>query len=184
MTEELIIAGFGGQGVLLTGKLLCVAAMRQGKQVSHIPSYGAEMRGGTANCSVVISDEDIASPVIEKPSIVIALNGPSVAKFESRLRPGGLLIWNSSLVKNPPTRKDLVLVALDATDLSLVEGTERGANMAAIGALLKLKPEIVLMDAVEAALDEVISARNRKHNPVNRRILHAGFKKVQSIDAA
>ncbi|RKX73813.1 MAG: 2-oxoacid:ferredoxin oxidoreductase subunit gamma, partial [Spirochaetes bacterium] len=77
MTEELIIAGFGGQGVLLTGKLLCVAAMRQGKQVSHIPSYGAEMRGGTANCSVVISDEEIASPVIEKPSIVIALNGPS-----------------------------------------------------------------------------------------------------------
>lgn len=184
MTEEIIIAGFGGQGVLLAGKLLCVAAMRQGKQVSHIPSYGAEMRGGTANCSVVISDEDIASPVIEKPGVVIALNGPSVAKFESRIRPGGLLIWNSSLVKNPPTRKDLVLVPLDATDLSLAEGTERAANMAAIGALLKLKPEIVPVEAVEAALDEVISARNRKHNPVNRRILHAGFEKTQKVNAA
>lgn len=184
MTEELIIAGFGGQGVLLTGKLLCVAAMRQGKQVSHIPSYGAEMRGGTANCSVVISDEEIASPVIEKPSIVIALNGPSVAKFEPRVRPGGLLIWNSSLVKNPPTRKDPVLVSLDATDLSLSEGTERAANMAAIGALLKLKPGIVSVEAVEAALDEVISARNRKHNPLNLRILHAGFDKTQKIDAA
>jgi len=184
MTEELIIAGFGGQGVLLIGRLLCVAAMRQGKHVSHIPSYGAEMRGGTANCSVVISEEDIASPVIERPSIVIALNGPSVAKFEPRVRPGGLLIWNSSLVKNPPTRKDLVLVDLDATDISLAEGTERGANMAAIGALLKLKPDLVPMDAVETALDEVISARNRKHNTVNRRILHAGYEKVQKTDAA
>jgi 2-oxoglutarate ferredoxin oxidoreductase subunit gamma len=178
MTEEIIISGFGGQGVLLAGKLLCVAAMRQGKHVSHIPSYGAEMRGGTANCSVVISDEDIASPVIERPGVVIALNGPSVAKFEKRLRPGGLLIWNTSLVKNPPTRKDLVLVPLEATALSLAEGTERGANMAALGALLKLKPELVDLDAVEAALDEVISARNLKHNPVNRRILHAGLDAV------
>jgi len=184
MTEELIIAGFGGQGVLLTGKLLCVAAMRQGKQVSHIPSYGAEMRGGTANCSVVISDEDIASPVIEQPSIVIALNGPSLKKFEPRVRLGGLLIWNTSLVKEPPTRKDLVIVPLDATGLSLAEGTERGANMAAIGALLKLKPDLVPVDAVEAALDEVISARNRKHNPVNRRILHAGYDVTQKVSAA
>jgi 2-oxoglutarate ferredoxin oxidoreductase subunit gamma len=184
MTEELIIAGFGGQGVLLAGKLLCVAAMRQGKQVSHIPSYGAEMRGGTANCSVVISDEDIASPVVEKPGIVIALNGPSVAKFESRIRPGGILIWNSSLVKNPPVREDLILLPLDATDLSLAEGSERAANMAAIGALLKIKPGIVPMEAVETALDEVISPRNRKFNPVNRRILRAGFEKVQKVDAA
>lgn len=178
MTEEIIIAGFGGQGVLLAGKLLCVAAMRQGREVSHIPSYGAEMRGGTANCSVVISDEDIASPVIERPGVVIALNGPSLAKFEDRVRPGGLLIWNSSLVKNPPTRKDLVLVPLDATALSLAEGTERGANMAAVGALLKLKPDLVGLDAVEEALDEVISARNKKHNPVNIRILHAGQNAV------
>lgn len=178
MTEEIIIAGFGGQGVLLAGKLLCVAAMRQGREVSHIPSYGAEMRGGTANCSVVISDEDIASPVIERPGVVIALNGPSLAKFEDRVRPGGLLIWNSSLVKNPPTRKDLVLVPLEATALSLAEGTERGANMAAIGALLKLKPDLVNLSAVEEALGEVISARNLKHNPVNIRILHAGQNAV------
>ena len=152
--------------------------MRQGREVSHIPSYGAEMRGGTANCSVVISDEDIASPVIERPGVVIALNGPSLAKFEERLRPGGLLIWNSSLVKNPPTRKDLVLVPIEATALSLAEGTERGANMAAIGALLELKPDLVGLAAVEEALDEVISARNKKHNPVNIRILHAGQSAV------
>ena len=177
-TSEIIIAGFGGQGVLLAGKLLCVAAMREGRFVSHIPSYGAEMRGGTANCSVVISDEEIASPVVERPGVVIALNGPSVAKFESRIRPGGLLIWNSSLVKNPPTRSDIRSVAVEATGLSLAEGTERGANMAAIGALLALIEDLVSRSAVDEALDEVISARNRKHNPVNRRIMAAGYEAV------
>jgi len=180
MTEEIIIAGFGGQGVLLAGKLLCVAAMREGKYVSHIPSYGAEMRGGTANCSVVISDEDIASPVIEHPSVVIALNGPSLAKFESRVRPGGLLIWNSSLITDPPTRKDIKKIELNATDLSLAQGTERGANMAAVGALLILKPGIVSRSAVETALNEVISARNLKFNPVNIRILHAGSEAMRA----
>ena len=184
MTEEIIIAGFGGQGVLLAGKLLCVAAMRRGMHVSHIPSYGAEMRGGTANCSVVISTEEIASPVIDRPSAVIALNEPSVAKFEPRIRPGGLLIWNASLVKTPPKRSDLALTALQATGMSLAEGTERGANMAAIGALLALKPDLLPLEAVEQALDEVISARNRKHNPVNRRLLQAGFNFVEDGRAA
>jgi 2-oxoglutarate ferredoxin oxidoreductase subunit gamma len=179
-TEKIIISGFGGQGTLLAGKLLCVAAMRQGRSVTHIPSYGAEMRGGTANCSVVISDEDIASPVIEHPSVVIALNGPSVTKFESRLQPGGLLIWNSSLVKNPPTRDDLQLVDVAATDMSLEEGTERAANMAAVGVLLALKPDLVSYKAVEEALDEVISARNLKHNPVNRKIMRKGFDSVSA----
>ena len=183
-TDEIIIAGFGGQGVLLAGKLLCVAAMREGRQVSHIPSYGAEMRGGTANCSVVISDEDIASPVIERPGTVIALNEPSVAKFEPRLRPGGLLLWNASLVKTPPTRTDITAVAIDATGLSLAEGTERGANMAAVGALLALKPDLVSWSAVDEALDEVVSERNRKHNPVNRRILEAGRSSVSAAVAA
>lgn len=182
-TYEITIAGFGGQGVLLAGKLLCVAAMREGKFVTHIPSYGAEMRGGTANCSVVISDEEIASPVIERPGVVVALNEPSVAKFESRLRPGGLLIWNSSLVKNPPSRSDVTKVALDATGMSLAEGTERGANMAAIGALLALVPELVSRKAVDEALDEVISARNRVHNPVNRKIMDAGFASVAAVPA-
>ena len=174
-TEEIIISGFGGQGVLLAGKLLCVAAMRQGLHVSHIPSYGAEMRGGTANCSVVLSLESIASPVIEHPSIVIALNGPSVTKFEPRIRVGGILIWNSSLVKNPPTREDIQLVNIPATDISLEEGTEKGANMAAIGGLLSLKPFLVSKEAVIDALDEVVSVRNRFYNHQNVRILQKGF---------
>lgn len=174
--EKIIVSGFGGQGVLLAGKLLCVAAMRQGRQVSHIPSYGAEMRGGTAHCAVVISDEAVASPVVEHPTIVIALNEPSVAKFEPRICTRGLLIWNSSLVKTPPNRTDITLMAVPATELSLAEGTERAANMAAVGALLAVKPEMVSREAVLDALEEVISERNRKHNPLNRRIFQAGFE--------
>lgn len=182
-TEEIIIAGFGGQGVILAGKLLCVVAMRQGRQVSHIPSYGVEMRGGTANCSVVLSAESIASPIIEQPTVVIALNGPSAAKFEPRVRPGGILIWNSSLIPNPPSREDIKLIDLPATDLSLAEGTERGANMAALGALMALKPLLLSMEALSAALDEVISERNRKFNPVNLRIFQAGCDAVGAVVA-
>jgi len=183
MTEEIVIAGFGGQGVLLAGKLLCVAAMRRGLQVSHIPSYGAEMRGGTANCSVVISSENIPSPVIESPSVVIALNGPSLVKFLPRIRCGGMLIWNRSLIKTAPKRSDLLCFPLDATDISLANGTERAANMAAIGALLRLKPDLVPMEAIEAALDEVISSRNRKYNPLNLRILKAAYEISKKIAA-
>ncbi len=183
-TYELIISGFGGQGVLLAGKLLCVAAMLEGRYVTHIPSYGAEMRGGTANCSVIISDEEVASPIIERPGVVVALNEPSVAKFESRLRPGGLLLWNSSLVKTVPSRGDINSISLEATGLSLAEGTERGANMAAVGALLALLPDMVSRKAVDDALDEVISPRNRVHNPVNRRIMDAGFRSVPVLSPA
>jgi len=183
MTEEIIIAGFGGQGVLLAGKLLCVASMRQGLQVSHIPSYGAEMRGGTANCSVVISSEDIPSPVIESPSVVIALNEPSLAKFLPRIRSGGMLIWNRSLIATAPKRSELLCFSLDATDISLTNGSERAANMAAIGALLRLKPDLVPKKAVEEALDEVISARNRKYNSLNLRILNIGYEMAGQIAA-
>lgn len=177
-TEEIIIAGFGGQGVILAGKLLCVAAMRQGRQVSHIPSYGVEMRGGTANCSVILSAESIASPIVEQPSVVIALNGPSSMKFEPKIRAGGILIWNSSLVKSPPTRDDLRLIDIPATDLSLKEGTEKGANMVALGALMALKPLLITRDALFAALDEVVSERNKRFNPINQRIFQTGFDLV------
>jgi len=183
VTEEIVIAGFGGQGVLLAGKLLCVAAMRRGLQVSHIPSYGAEMRGGTANCSVVISTEDIPSPVIECPSVVIALNGPSLVKFLPRIRLGGMLIWNRSLIAIAPSRSDLFSFPLDATDISLANGTERAANMVAIGALLRLKPNLVSMKSIEAALDEVISSRNRKYNSLNLRILSVGYEMAEKIVA-
>ena len=111
MTTEIIFAGFGGQGVILAGKILTLAGMSEDKFVSHIPSYGAEMRGGTANCSVIVSDEEVASPVIENPDVVVALNKPSMTKFEPLLKKGGLLIYNSSLIDIEPTRSDIRTLA-------------------------------------------------------------------------
>lgn len=175
MTENIILAGFGGQGVLLAGKLLCIAGMREGKFVSHIPSYGAEMRGGTANCQVIISDEEVASPVVFHPDIAIVLNTPSLLKFEPRVRPGGLLIYNSSLIDVKPSRTDITIVDIAANEIADREGASRSANMAAVGKLLALKPEISSMDSIIAALDEAVSARNKKFNPVNIKVLKAGF---------
>jgi 2-oxoglutarate ferredoxin oxidoreductase subunit gamma len=176
MHEEIVISGFGGQGVLLAGKLLCIAAMREGKYVSHIPSYGAEMRGGTANCKVIISDEEISSPVIDYPTIVIALNTPSMTKFEPKMVKNGLLLYNSSLIPQTPTRTDIQIESVKANDISEAAGSLMAANMAALGYLVKLKPEIATMDSLKGALDEAISARNKKHNPVNIKIMEAGYQ--------
>jgi 2-oxoglutarate ferredoxin oxidoreductase subunit gamma len=175
MHEEIIFAGFGGQGVLMAGKLVCIAAMGEGKYVSHIPSYGAEMRGGTANCSVVISDNEIASPIVPKPSVVVVLNQPSLVKFEPRLKEGGLLIYNSSLIDMKPSRKDIKVIDLKATDIAEQAGNKRIANMAAVGRLLKDKPEIAKLESTFKALEKAVSARNHKFNPLNEKALQLGF---------
>lgn len=175
MTEKIIFAGFGGQGVLLSGKLLCIAGMREGKYVSHIPSYGAEMRGGTANCQVIISDEEVASPVVFHPDIAIVLNTPSLLKFEPRIKAGGLLIYNSSLIDEKPSRTDITVVDIAANDIAEENGSSRSANMAVIGKLLKQKPELASLESAVAALEEAVSARNRKFNPVNEKVLKAGY---------
>ena len=173
MHERIIVAGFGGQGVIMAGKLLCIAAMNENKYVSHIPSYGAEMRGGTANCSVVISSKEIGSPTVPKPSIAVVMNTPSLTKFEPKIKPGGLLIYNSSLIDQKPKRTDITVIDLKANDISEAEGSTRAANMAAIGKLIALKPEIASLESVIKALDTAISARNRKHNEVNIKVLKA-----------
>ena len=176
MHEEIIISGFGGQGVLLAGKLLCIAAMREGKHVSHIPSYGAEMRGGTANCKVIISDEEISSPLIDHPTIVIALNTPSMHKFEPQMAENGLMLYNSSLIPDKPVRTDIIVESVKANDISEAAGSLRAANMATLGYLLKVKPEIASMDSLKHALDEAISERNKKHNPLNIKIMESGYQ--------
>ena len=165
MTTEIIFAGFGGQGVILAGKILTLAGMSEDKYVSHIPSYGAEMRGGTANCSVIVSDEEVASPVIEKPDVVVALNKPSMTKFEKWLKPGGLLIYNSSLIDIEPSRKDIRTLALPANDMAAETNNARGANMVVLGCLAKVCPGMISgVKPFEYALDEAISARNKKFN--------------------
>ncbi len=176
MTETIFFAGFGGQGVILAGRLVCLAAMAEGKHVSHIPSYGAEMRGGTANCSVVVSDEEIASPLVPHPGVLVALNTPSLVKFGPLVRDGGLVIWNSSLCEPPRRRSNVDYLAVPANELAEAVGSYKAANMVAVGALLSRRPEVAGLPAVEAALDEAVSARHRQLNEVNRRALKQGYE--------
>ena len=176
MYEGIFIAGFGGQGVILAGKIICLAAMGEGKHVSHIPAYGAEMRGGTANCSVVVSDSEIASPLVPSPSICVVLNTPSLIKFQSIVRAGGLLIWNESLIDVRPERRDIEVLPLAANELAEAAGSYKAANMAALGALIKRRPAVASMEAVAACLDQAVSARHRELNAINRQALVKGYE--------
>src|SRR5271157_2767261 len=130
--------------------------MEEGKHVSHIPSYGAEMRGGTANCSVVVSDEEIASPLVPHPSVCIVMNTPSLLKFQPIVQPGGLLIWNQSLIGIAPDRKDIDILAVRANEIAEESGSYRSANMVMLGALLKRRPLVASMNAVLGVLGEAV----------------------------
>jgi 2-oxoglutarate ferredoxin oxidoreductase subunit gamma len=176
MQEGIFFAGFGGQGIILAGRVVCLAAMQEGLHVSHIPSYGAEMRGGTANCSVVVSDEEIASPLVPQPDTCVVMNKPSLLKFQSIVRPGGLLIWNESLIDVKPYRTDIEILAVRANDIAEEAGSYRSANMVMLGALLKRRPSVASMDAVLAVLNEAVSARHRELNQVNRKALAGGYQ--------
>ena len=175
MIEEIIFAGFGGQGVLLSGRILCIAAMREGKAVSHLPSYGAEMRGGTANCSVVVTDDEVASPVIRKPSICVIMNKPSLLRFEPAVLPGGLLIYNTSLIDVEPERSDIEIVPVKANDIAAGAGSLRSANMVTLGVLFKLRPHLTSLDTALKALDEAVSSRNKALNEINVLAMKKGF---------
>jgi len=131
---NVIMAGFGGQGLMFIGKLLAYSAMKTGKHVTWIPSYGPEMRGGTANCTVVISDKEIGSPVITSPQALIIMNNPSLEVFEPRLQPQGTLFLNSSLITRKVTRKDINVIAISANDIAVEVGEKRTANMVMLGA--------------------------------------------------
>lgn len=149
-----IIAGFGGQGLLFAGQVLAQAAMTEGREVSWMPSYGPEMRGGTAFCTVIVSERPIGSPIVDIADSVIALNPPSMAKFESFLAPGGLLVANTSLIEAQPSRTDIEVAAIPCTALARTAGDDRLASMVALGALVARRP-IVARDAVCTALEEL-----------------------------
>lgn len=175
MQEGIVFAGFGGQGIILSGMILCLAAMEEGKKVSHIPSYGAEMRGGTANCHVVISDSEIASPLVPHPGVCVVMNKPSLFKFEPALIPGGLLLWNSSLIDTAPARGDLRALAVPANELAEEEGSAKAANMVLLGTLSRLRPELASLEALIRGMEEAVSARNKKLNVINIACLKRGF---------
>ncbi|HHW17947.1 MAG TPA: 2-oxoacid:ferredoxin oxidoreductase subunit gamma [Firmicutes bacterium] len=177
MTHEIIMAGFGGQGIMLIGTLLTYAGMREGKAVSWLPSYGPEMRGGTANCAVCISDEEIASPIVVEPTSAIIMNLPSFEKFHRSIVPGGCLILNSSLVNVENIRGDISVYRVPANDAARELGSERVANMVCLGALLGAR-DIVNIDTVVRVLPEVIHERHHHLLPINEKALYRGFEMV------
>ena len=160
MTFNVIMAGHGGQGIMLMGQILAYSAMLEGKHVTWMPSYGPEMRGGTANCTVVLSDDPIGSPVVSRPQAVVAMNTPSFMKFEPHVIEGGILIYNSSLVKLESKRNDLVKYAVDATETAAEMGNIRVANMVALGALIAAA-KVVCIDSAKEALSKVLPSHRQ-----------------------
>ncbi|MDA3861454.1 MAG: 2-oxoacid:acceptor oxidoreductase family protein [Melioribacteraceae bacterium] len=177
MTEEVVISGFGGQGVLSMGMILCYSGMTENKEVSWMPSYGPEMRGGTANCIAIVSDTKISSPIIAKFDTVIALNQPSVDKFESMVKPGGLLIYESTNVIVPPTRSDIELVAIPASAEAAKMKNTKIMNMIVLGAFLRKRPIIKFENIIEG-LKQVLPERYHHLIPLNTDALNKGMELV------
>ena len=175
MTKEFIFAGFGGQGTLLIGKFLALACMKDGKHVSWLPSYGPEMRGGTANCSVIVSDEPIASPLVDEPDVVIAMNEPSLDKFEPRIKAGGLLVINSSLIDRQSVRDDIDVIYCDSNHIAEAVRNPKGANVAILGAMLEKCP-IVSSDLMLDSILEELGPRKAKFFEGNKKALLAGME--------
>ena len=172
--EEVIIAGFGGQGIMLAGRLLAQTAMNAGKEVTYMPTYGAEVRGGTANCMVVIAEKEIACPVVGKPDSLIVMNKASLNKFGPRLKKGGLLIMNSSLIDSKPQLDGSIeIAAVPADELAVELGSQKSANMVAIGAYLQ-KAGYLSPEQAAQALPDVLAKRYHKTLPVNIEALHRG----------
>ncbi len=178
MLQEMIFAGFGGQGVLSMGMLLAYAAMKEGKEVSWFPSYGPEMRGGTANCIVNISDQPISSPIVSAYDAAIMLNQPSLKKFESKVKKGGILIWESSIIKEPPTRDDIKIYAIPAVEKTTHElKNVKVMNMLLLGVLVKIN-EIVKKETLLLALKETLPERHHHLIPLNKKAIDLGMKLV------
>jgi 2-oxoglutarate ferredoxin oxidoreductase subunit gamma len=175
MLQQIIVSGFGGQGALFAGQLLTYAGLEEGRHVAWLPSYGPEMRGGTARCTVTVSDEPIGSPITDEPMAVIALNPPSLEMFEPKVLPGGLLIVNSSIAKEEVNRKDIVSLRIPATDLARDEfQNERMANMILLGALVRLTG-VVTLESVMKALKKNLPERRHHLLEPNRIALQRGW---------
>ena len=171
--HEIIIAGFGGQGILSMGQTLAYSAMIENKEVSWMPSYGPEMRGGTANCIVIVSTSRISSPIVSRFDSAIVLNQPSLDKFESEVKPGGLLIYEESSIINPPTRTDIDCLGVPAMEEAQKLNKKQVANMIILGAFLEKKP-IVKIENVLSALKKVLPERHHHLIPVNEQALEIG----------
>jgi 2-oxoglutarate ferredoxin oxidoreductase subunit gamma len=181
MYYDVFISGFGGQGILLAGQLLAEAGMEKGLNVTFFPSYGVEMRGGTARCTVVLSDQEIGSPIVDDPLCVIAMNQPSLLRYMESVGEGGLLVVNSSLAKvEDATRDGIRIYSIPMSELAIELGNARLANMVALGAFARLSGSIEPED-VAGALEAVISQRNRGLIPLNEKAILEGAKYAREI---
>ena len=177
MLDEIIIAGFGGQGVLLMGRLIAQAGMLEGKHVAWMPSYGPEMRGGTANCTVIVSSEEVASPVVPNPITLIAMNQPSLDKFEPMVVKDGIIVVNQSLVSRDISRDDIQVVKVPANDIANELGNLRVANMVALGTYIA-KSKSVKMETIFDALEQILDKWQDKIIALNKEALNRGEKIV------
>lgn len=175
MYHDVIMAGFGGQGILLIGDILALAGMIEGKHVSWMPAYGVEMRGGTANCTVVVSDERIGSPVTAKPGGILVMNKPSLIKYESWVAPGGTLVANATFMKREDvTRGDVKITLVPTTEIAAELGDQRASSMVALGAYAQMT-DVVKIESINAALEETLTGRKAKLVPLNVKAVQSGF---------
>ena len=170
---SILFAGFGGQGVLFAGKFLAYKGLDEGKQVSWLPSYGPEMRGGTASCSVIIGDEPVGSPIVTRPDVLIAMNLPSLDKYESTVAPGGIIFTDSTLIERKVQRDDVTVYEIPATKMASDNGTPTLANMIIVGKVLEVLGQFD-KDGIEAALKKVISAKRADMLDVNFKAMKLG----------
>ena len=180
MTEEIIIAGFGGQGVLSMGKILAYSGIMQNQEVSWMPSYGPEMRGGTANVTVIVSDERISSPILNHFDTAIILNQQSMDKFESSVKPGGTLLYDPNGILKHPTRTDVNIYKIEGAKLASEMGNPKVFNMIVLGSFLKIKP-IVKMENVIAGLKKSLHERYHKLIPMNEEAIGVGMKSIETV---
>ncbi len=174
MTHELIFAGFGGQGILFAGKLLAYAAMMSDQNVSWLPSYGPEMRGGTANCHVIVSDEPVSSPMITVPTVLAAMNKPSFEKFEQAVKPGGIIVKDSTLIDVTTTRNDITCFDIPATQIAIDLNSDKLANMVMTGKIIK-ESGMLDMDIVLKALEKIVPPSKKALIETNTKVLMAGY---------
>ena len=178
MEKTFIFAGFGGQGMLLIGKFMAMSCMLDGKHVSWLPSYDPEMRGGTANCSVIVSDEPVASPLVDKADVIVAMNRPSLDKFEEHVKPGGVLVVNSSIIDRKAVRDDITVVYCDANGVADSVGNPKGANVAILGAVMEKAP-ITSIDSMMEAIRIELGEKKARFLEGNKKALVAGMESVR-----
>ncbi|MBQ1217581.1 MAG: 2-oxoacid:acceptor oxidoreductase family protein [Clostridia bacterium] len=173
MTRQFLFSGFGGQGILFAGKFVAYKGLMDGKNVSWLPSYGPEMRGGTASCGVIVGDETVGSPIVSTPDVLVAMNLPSLDKYESTVAPGGIIFVDSTLVSRPVNRTDVTVYAIPATQMASDNGTPTLANMILVGKILKVLNDFE-DDSVRAALGKVVSAKRADMLEVNLNAMKLG----------